>query len=66
MRGVFFYGIGGLGGGNEISLFQQWVPWPRTIMSELSLVVYVYMSKYVTILLLRKDQRHAPAAVYSR
>ena len=43
MCGVFFLGYWGLGGGNEISLFQLWVP--RAVMGELSVVVYVHMLK---------------------
>ena len=40
-------------GGNDISFFQLWVPWPRAVISELSLVAYVHMSKWVAILMLR-------------
>jgi len=49
MCGLFFETIGG----NEISLFLYWVSWPRAVRSGLSLVVYVHMSWWVSILMLR-------------
>ena len=33
-------GYWGLGGGNEISLFQWLVPWPTAVMRELLLELY--------------------------
>jgi len=44
MWGVLF-GYWGLGGGNEMSLFQQWIPCPRAAINGLSLVfVYICQS----------------------
>ena len=46
-------GYWGLGGDNEISLFQLWEPCPRAVISELSLIAYGHMSKWAAILMLR-------------
>ena len=54
MWGVLL-GYWGLGGGERdlvVSVVGT-VPCPRAAVSELSLVVYVHMSKWVTILMLR-------------
>ena len=42
MCGLFFLEYWGLGGGNEVSLFQLWVPWPRAVITALGHGTHVF------------------------
>jgi len=53
MCGVLIEGIGGWVGGTRSCCFNSGYHDSRAVTSELSLVVYIHMSRYVTIIMLR-------------
>ena len=53
MCGVLFWGIGGWMGGTRSRCFNSGYHDLGAVISELSLVVYVHMSKWANILMLR-------------